>query len=99
VIGEVAELVEFSVDAITEGINAVGGVTVRLRLITDADTRDNEDVRAPLSTGFAVHTDILVATAEAYVSALNALLRAQARRAGVVTPSEAIAAVPAGSSA
>ena len=28
VIGEVAELVEFSVDAITEGINAVGGVTI-----------------------------------------------------------------------
>ncbi|MEP7344089.1 MAG: 2-isopropylmalate synthase [Gemmatimonadaceae bacterium] len=102
VIGEVADLVEFSVDAITEGINAVGGVTVRLRPIADANAApDRDDVRsrAQLSTGFAVHTDILVATAEAYVSALNALLRAQARRTGVVTPSEAMAAVAAGSSA
>ena len=102
VVGDVAELVEFSVDAITEGINAIGGVTVRLRPITDVDpASDGEETRAraQLSTGFAVHTDILVATAEAYVSALNALLRAQARRAGVVTPSEGIAAVTAGSSA
>ncbi len=102
VIGEVAELVEFSVDAITEGINAVGGVTVRLRPIASIDaSTDREEMRthAQLSTGFAVHTDILVATAEAYVSALNALLRAQARRAGTVTPSDAMEAVGAGSPA
>jgi 2-isopropylmalate synthase len=100
VIGEVAELVEFSVDAVTEGINAVGGVTVRLRPIeTSAVEGDNALMRAPVFAGFAVHTDILVATAEAYVSALNALLRARARRAGVVTPSDAVDAVPAGSAA
>ena len=102
VIGEVAELVEFSVDAITPGINAVGGVTVRLRPIADASTvydGDEMQSRERLSTGFAVHTDILVATAEAYVSALNALLRARTRRAGAVTPSKSAAVVPAGSAA
>lgn len=80
VVGDVAELVEFSVDAITEGINAIGGVTVRLRPRDDvpAMVRAQDDVpRGQRFTGFAVHTDILVATAEAYVSALNSLLRAR----------------------
>ncbi len=63
-VGEAAQLVEFSVDAATEGINAVGGVTVQLR---QADRRT--------ATGFGVHTDIIVATAEAYVSAVNGLVR------------------------
>ena len=80
VVGDVAELVEFSVDAITEGINAIGGVTVRLRAkdpeLTHAHPQEDER-RGTRFTGFAVHTDILVATAEAYVSALNSLLRAQ----------------------
>jgi 2-isopropylmalate synthase len=63
-VGESAQLVEFNVDAATEGINAVGGVTVRLR---QADGRT--------TIGFGVHTDIIVATAEAYVSAFNGLVR------------------------
>jgi 2-isopropylmalate synthase len=83
VVGDVAELVEFSVDAITEGINAVGGVTVRLRPTSgtgaeSTQTHAQEDApRGARFTGFAVHTDILVATAEAYVSALNSLLRSR----------------------
>ena len=85
VVGDVAELVEFSVDAITEGINAVGGVTVRLRPrgdeVVHAHPQDAEP-RGVRFTGFGVHTDILVATAEAYVSALNALLRAREADAG-----------------
>ena len=81
VVGDVAELVEFSVDAITEGINAIGGVTVRLRAKDEVVTHAHPQDDAPCGTrftGFAVHTDILVATAEAYVSALNSLLRARA---------------------
>jgi 2-isopropylmalate synthase len=66
-VGESAQLVEFGVDAATEGINAVGGVTIRLRQ-TDGRT----------ATGFGVHTDIIVATAEAYVSAVNGLVRTRA---------------------
>ena len=79
VVGEVAELVEFSVDAVTEGINAVGGVTVKLRPLGGPDEPTDTVRHPPRYTGFAVHTDILVATAEAYVSAVNALLRARQR--------------------
>lgn len=85
VVGDVAELVEFSVDAITEGINAIGGVTVRLRPTGDDVTlpHPQDDLpRGTRYTGFAVHTDILVATAEAYLSALNALLRSRATQEG-----------------
>lgn len=64
------ELVEFHVDAAAEGINAVGGVRITLR---DAEA----GVQAH---GFGVHTDIIVATAEAYVAAINALVRVKARR-------------------
>jgi 2-isopropylmalate synthase len=101
VVGDVAELVEFSVDAITEGINAVGGVTVRLRPSDPALTHAHPQEDAPRGTrftGFAVHTDILVATAEAYVSALNSLLRARSvdARSDVRTPVRGVASVPAG---
>jgi len=73
---------------VTEGIDALGGVTVRLRPLdrTAVDAEVNRDdvysttghVRARTFTGFGAHTDIIVATAEAYVGAINALLRANA---------------------
>ncbi len=101
VVGDLAELVEFSVDAITEGINAIGGVTVRLRPIADDVVHEHPQENAPRGvrfTGFAVHTDILVATAEAYVSALNSLIRARnADASGIATPAHGSAPVPAGS--
>jgi 2-isopropylmalate synthase len=87
-VGDLARLVEFSVDAVTEGIDALGGVTVRLRPLdsTSVGGEVNHDVayssaghaRARTFTGFGAHTDIIVATAEAYVGAINALLRAKA---------------------
>ena len=76
--GDVGEMVEFSVDAAAEGINAVGGVSIRLR------ERPGEDESHPeprhVASGFGVHTDIIVATAEAYVAAINGLVRARARQ-------------------
>ena len=88
VVGDLARLVEFSVDAVTEGIDALGGVTVRLRPLesTTVDAEVNHDdvystsgpARTRTFTGFGAHTDIIVATAEAYVGAINALLRANA---------------------
>jgi len=56
-----AELEEFAIQAITEGMDAVGEVSVRLR-------RDGA-----LSAGHGADTDILVAAAKAYVHALNRL--------------------------
>jgi len=81
--GDLAELVEFSVDAAAEGTNAVGGVTVRLRertapaLSAAAGDATAVAARTRVVTGFGVHTDIIVATAEAYVSAVNSLARAR----------------------
>jgi 2-isopropylmalate synthase len=67
------ELVEFTVDAAAEGINAVGGVTVRLREVAV------EGEAPQIATGFGVHTDIITAAAEAYVAAVNGLTRARSR--------------------
>ncbi|WP_414550802.1 2-isopropylmalate synthase [Anabaena sp. CCY 0017] len=55
------ELIEFSVQSVTEGIDALGEVTIRLR----HDSR--------VFSGHAANTDIIVASAQAYVNALNRL--------------------------
>lgn len=55
------ELIEFSVQSVTKGIDAMGEVTIRLR--------HNQRV----FSGHAANTDIIVASAQAYVNALNRL--------------------------
>ena len=62
------ELVEFSVKSVTEGIDAMGEVTIRLR----------QDGR--LYSGHAADTDVVVAAAQAFVNALNRLVSGQQRR-------------------
>ena len=64
--GEPNELVEFSVKSVTEGIDAMGDVTIRLR-------RDGQ-----LYSGHSAHTDVVVAAAEAFVNALNRLVAGSA---------------------
>jgi 2-isopropylmalate synthase len=71
VIGEPNELIEFSVQAVTEGIDAVGRVTIRIR----ADD-GGEDTRWVFS-GHGADTDIVVASAKAYMFALNRLIAAR----------------------
>jgi 2-isopropylmalate synthase len=55
------ELIEFSVQSVTKGIDAMGEVTIRLR-------HNNR-----VFSGHAANTDIIVASAQAYVNALNRL--------------------------
>ncbi len=55
------ELIEFSVQSVTAGIDAIGEVTIRLR---HGDR---------VFSGHAANTDIIVASAEAYIHALNRL--------------------------
>ena len=70
-----SKLVEFSIHAITEGIDALGEVTVRI-----ADTRQQrltaqrEAAQPRTFGGYGADTDIVVASAKAYLSALNKLL-------------------------
>lgn len=58
------ELIEFSVKSVTAGIDAIGEVTIRL---------SHED---RIYLGYAANTDIITASARAYISALNHLYAA-----------------------
>jgi 2-isopropylmalate synthase len=71
-----AELLEFSVRSVTEGIDALGEVTVRVRSLTEHDTKNpqHEVGSAPVFHGTAADTDIIVASAKAYLKALNRML-------------------------
>ncbi len=57
------QLIEFSVQSVTEGIDALGTVTIRLRY------------EERIFSGQASDTDIVVAAAYAYINALNRLYR------------------------
>src|SRR4029079_4991062 len=65
------ELIEFSINAITEGIDAVGQVTVRIQ----EEPRKNgtrvvdRTERPQIFSGYGVNLDIIVAAAEAYLGA------------------------------
>jgi len=46
----------------------------------EGDPVAHDDSPRVTASGFGVHTDIIVATAEAYVAAVNGLIRTRARR-------------------
>jgi len=74
--GLTPELTEFSVNSVTEGIDAQGEVTIRIQ----SDDK--------VYTGRAADTDIIVASARAYMNALNRMVALTgARVAGVATHS------------
>ena len=73
-------LLEFNVHAITEGIDALGEVTVRVRSNDDDQKTMDAQMEIPYSRVFGGHgadTDIIVASAKAYLNALNKLIIAQ----------------------
>jgi 2-isopropylmalate synthase len=71
-------LLEYSVHAITEGIDALGEVTVRVKADNDAiphrTSPQNNQGHARTFGGHGADTDIIVASAKAYLSALNKIL-------------------------
>jgi 2-isopropylmalate synthase len=67
------ELIEFSVQSVTAGIDAIGEVTIRLRY------------QDRVYSGRAANTDIIVASAKAYIKALNRLYAAQQESAKVAS--------------
>ncbi|HZQ10243.1 MAG TPA: 2-isopropylmalate synthase [Anaerolineae bacterium] len=69
-------LLEFNIHAVTEGIDAIGQVTVRIQS-KEAQTRmdvQRETDRYRTFGGYGADTDIIVASAKAYLAALNKLL-------------------------
>lgn len=72
------ELIEFSVQSVTAGIDAIGEVTIRLR--------QNDRIFA----GHSANTDIIVASAQAYVNALNRLYASMQRQDEAVKAASAV---------
>ena len=73
-------LLEFNVHAITEGIDAIGEVTVRIQSKDDDIKTMDAQKEIPYTRVFGGHgadTDIIVASAKAYLNALNKLIIAQ----------------------
>jgi 2-isopropylmalate synthase len=64
------KLTEFSVKSVTEGIDAIGEVLIRI---------ESEGISY---TGRGADTDIIVSSAKAYINALNRLLSAKKSKAG-----------------
>ncbi|MCH8088733.1 MAG: 2-isopropylmalate synthase [Chloroflexi bacterium] len=69
------QLTEFSIKSVTEGIDALGEVTIRV------ESNDQTYM------GRGAHTDIIVASARAYMNALNRLLAARSAEVEKVTVS------------
>ena len=72
IVGVPNRLIEFSVQSVTAGIDAIGEVTIRL----ESDGR--------IFTGRGANTDIIVASARAYINALNKLIAFQRQREGAI---------------
>jgi len=79
VIGEPNELIEFSIQAVTEGIDAVGRVTIRIQ--ADDPVQEN-GVERRVFSGRGSDTDIVVASAKAYMFSLNRLIAARREARG-----------------
>jgi 2-isopropylmalate synthase len=73
-----SELLEFSVHSVTEGIDALGEVSVRVRALSErgAHNAQKDAPGAPVFHGNGADTDIIVASAKAYLKALNRMLAA-----------------------
>ncbi|HTA90164.1 MAG TPA: 2-isopropylmalate synthase [Polyangiaceae bacterium] len=72
-----SELVEYTINAVTEGIDALGHASVRVRAVGSSDNRLNAQHGsggAAILHGQAADSDVLVASTKAYLGALNRLL-------------------------
>jgi len=80
-VGIPVELLEYSVMSVTEGIDALGEVSVRVRPTGDEALPQSNPQRGETGPrvyhGHGTDTDIIVASAKAYLSALNRLVAAR----------------------
>ena len=83
IVGAPNTLLEFAVRAVTEGIDAIGEVTVRLEAengeVHRRTSPQSGKIQPRTFGGHSADTDIIVASAKAYLSALNKLLVASGR--------------------
>ena len=69
VVDSPCELIEYNVHSVTEGIDALGEVTVRIQSKGHGD-------RDRIFGGYGADTDVIVASAKAYIAAINRMLAA-----------------------
>jgi 2-isopropylmalate synthase len=70
-----SELIEYSINAVTEGIDALGHASVRLRAVAnDGRVNPQHSGHAHVFHGSAADSDVIVASTKAYLAALNRLL-------------------------
>jgi 2-isopropylmalate synthase len=72
-----SELVEYTINAVTEGIDALGHASVRVRAVGSSDPRLNAQHGSggvAMLHGHAADSDVIVASTKAYIAALNRLL-------------------------
>lgn len=88
IVGEPNTLTEFKVNAVTEGIDSLGEVTIRIQPENGgSDSRTNPqtgEAHARTFSGHGASTDIVVASAKAYMSALNKMIAAREENASVI---------------
>jgi 2-isopropylmalate synthase len=85
IVGLPNELLEFSVQAMTKGVKALGKVAVRIQ--GEVPLGDTGQVQQRVFLGRGADTDIIVASVKAYLFALNRLLAARqaSRRRQAIT--------------
>lgn len=88
IIGAKSTLTEFSISAVTEGLDAQAEATIRIQP-ENGNTKYglNPQTSQPFNRTFSGHgasTDIVVASARAYLSALNKMLAAKEEKSSVV---------------
>lgn len=77
IVGVTNRLTEFSINAVTEGLDAVAEATIRIQPDNGTGYTVNPQTNQPMYRTFSGHgasTDIVVASARAYLSALNKML-------------------------
>ncbi|HEX9922917.1 MAG TPA: 2-isopropylmalate synthase [Anaerolineae bacterium] len=87
IVGVSNHLTEFVVNAVTEGIDAIGEVTIRIQPENGEAYTTNPQTGAHVARTFSGHgasTDIIVASARAYMSALNKLMAARQDQASTI---------------
>ncbi len=79
IVGVPNKLNEFSIQSITEGMDAVGDVTIRIEAAEPIGSQQGAQGSRGrrIFTGRGVDTDIVMASAKAYMQALNKLLAAR----------------------
>ncbi len=88
IVGVNNRLTEFMINAVTEGLDAIAETTIRIQPIDDETYGFNPQTNMPFSRTYSGHgasTDIVVASARAYISALNKMLAAQGEQSSEVS--------------